>query len=104
MPQKPAKFGIKFWIICDADTYYVLQVFSYTGKADRIEEGLGNHVVIKLMNPYSGTRLNVITDNFLTNRSTAKKLKKHEITMVGTVCQNRKEIPEEIKLDKESER
>ena len=49
MPQKPAKFGIKFWLICDADTYYVLQVFPYTGKTGRIEEGLGDHVVMKLM-------------------------------------------------------
>ena len=103
MPQKPAKFGIKFWMICDVDTYYVLQAFPYTGKTDRIEEGLGDHVVMKLMNPYFETGLNVTTDNFFTNLSTAKKLKKHKITMVGTVRQNRKEIPEEIKFDKKDE-
>ena len=71
MPQKPAKFGIKFWLLCDVDPYYVLQAFPYTRKTDRIEEGLGDQVVMKLMNPY-----------------------------FGTVRQNRKEIPEEIKLDK----
>ena len=102
MPQKPAKFGIKFWLICDVDTYYALQAFPYTGKTDRIEEGLCDHTVMKLMNPYFDTGLNVTTDNFFTNLSTAKKLKKHKITMVGTVHQNRKEIPEEIKLDKKN--
>ena len=38
MPQKPQKFGIKYWLICDVDTYYVLQAFPYTGKTDQIEE------------------------------------------------------------------
>ena len=58
---------------------------------------------MKLMKPYFGTGLNVTTDNFFTNLSTAKNLKKHKITMAGTVAQNRKEIPEEIKLDKKDE-
>ena len=65
MPQKPTMFGIKFWLICDVDTYYVLQAFPYTGKIDRIEESLGDHVVMKLMKTYFDTGLNVITDNFL---------------------------------------
>ena len=77
--------------------------FSIYWKTDRIEEGLGDHVVMKLMKPYFGTGLNVTTDNFFTNLSTAKNLKKHKITMAGTVAQNRKEIPEEIKLDKKDE-
>lgn len=34
---------------------------------------------------------------------TAKKLKTHKITMVGTVLQNRKEILEEVNLDKKDE-
>ena len=42
MSQKPAKFGINFYMICDVDTYYVLQ----------------------LMNSYFDTGLNVTTDNF----------------------------------------
>ena len=37
------------------------------------------------------------------DETTAKKLKKHKITMAGTVRQNRKEIPEEIKLGKKDE-
>ena len=44
------------------------------------------------------------TDNFFTNLSTAKKLKNHKITMVGTLCQNIKKIPEEIKLDKKDKK
>ena len=43
------------------------------------------------------------TDNFFTNLSTVKKLRKHKIIMVGTVHHSRKDIPEEIKLDKKDE-
>ena len=74
MPQKPAKFGIKFWLICDVDTYHVFQAFPYTGKTNRIQEGLGDHDVMKLMKLYFDTGLNVTTDNSFTNLSTAKKL------------------------------
>ena len=62
---KACKVWNKFWAICDADTCYVLQAFPYTGQTDRIEEGLGDHVVMKLMNPYFDTGLNVTTNNFL---------------------------------------
>ena len=58
---------------------------------------------MKLINRYFDIGLNVTTDNFFANLSIAKKLKKHKITMVGTVHQNRKEIPEELKHDKKDE-
>ena len=64
MSQKPAKFGIKFWMVCDAETYYVLQLFPYTGKTDFIEEGFREYVFIKLVTPYFNIGLNTITDKF----------------------------------------
>ena len=71
-------FGIKFWMICDANTYYVLQAFPYTRKTNRTEERLGDYVVTKLMKHYFNTGLNVTTGKFFTKLSTAKKLKKHQ--------------------------
>ena len=65
IPQKPAKFGIKFWMICDAGTY-VLKAFPYKG---RIDEGLNDHVVMKLMISYFNTGLNVTTDDLLPRSS-----------------------------------
>ena len=91
-------------INCDIGTNYVIQTFLYIGKTDQIEEGLGNQVVMKLMNPYFNTGLNVTTENFFTNLSVAKKFKNLNITMVSTVCKNIKEIPKEIKLDKKGKK
>ena len=59
--EKSAKFGIKFWMFCDSETYYVLRVFPYTGKTDRIKEGLSNYVAVKLITPYFNMRINVTT-------------------------------------------
>ena len=36
MPKKPAKYGLKFWLLCDVDSRYVLSIDLYTGKKDNI--------------------------------------------------------------------
>ena len=68
IPQKPAKFGIKFWMLCDATTYYVLRAFPYVGKEeDRASTGLGEFVILTLLEPYRNAGLNVTCDNFFTS-------------------------------------
>ena len=52
-------------MICDVDTYNVLQALPYTEETDGNEEGLGDHVMTKLMNLYFDTGLNMTTDVFL---------------------------------------
>ena len=51
MLQKSAKFGIKFWMVCDTTTSFVLWAFPYVGREER-EVGLGEHVTLSLMEPY----------------------------------------------------
>ena len=63
MLQKSAKFGIKFWMVCDTTTSFVLRAFPYVGIEER-EVGLGEHVTLSLMEPYQNMGLNVITGNF----------------------------------------
>ena len=50
MPMKPDKFGIKVWLLADADTYYVPRFQVYLGKSRTNSElfqrkGLGYYVV-----------------------------------------------------------
>ena len=50
MPQKPAKFAIKFWLLCDIMTSYVLR--AQCNKEDRsVDASMAEHVVLDLMNP-----------------------------------------------------
>ena len=91
VPQKPSKFGIKFWMLCDVKTSYALRATPYLGKEDRPDDvGVADHVVLTLMDPYHKTSLNVTTDNFFMSIKTAKKLLEHDITMVGTLRINKK--------------
>ena len=99
MPNKPDKFGIKFWMAADVKTKYMLNSFSYMGKDDSRPAGvtLDEHVVLRLLEPYRKTGRNVTTDNFFTSVNLAKTLRQQGINIVGTVNCIRKEIPQEIK-------
>ena len=48
MPNKPDKFGIKFWMAAVVKTKYMLHSFPYTGKDDSRPAGvtLGEHIVL----------------------------------------------------------
>ena len=102
-PNKPDNFGIKFWMAADVQTKYMLHSFPYLGKDDSRPAGiaLGEHVVLRLTEPYRKTGRNVTTDNFFTSVNLAKALRQKGISIVGTVNRIRKDIPQEIKKVKE---
>ena len=66
-PKKPDKLGIKFWMVADVNTKYLLHSIPYLGKDDSrsAEVKLGEHVVLQLFELYRKTGRNVTTDNFL---------------------------------------
>ena len=51
MPNKPVKWGMKLWCICDAQTGYWLGFDVYTGKSDDSAQNLdlGYRVVMRPM-------------------------------------------------------
>ena len=81
MPNKPDKFGIKFWLAADVDTKYMVNGYPYLGKdpSRPAKQSLGESVVLKLVEPFLGKGRNVTTDNFFTSLPLAHKLlaKKH---------------------------
>ena len=99
MPQKPAKFGIKYWLLCDVKPSYVLRAIPYVGKEDRPQIGVAEYVVMSLMEPYHNTEQNVTIDDYFTMLKTAKNLLQHNITMVGTLRKNKREISIELHAD-----
>ena len=77
----------------------MLRATPYVGKEDRPQIGVAEHVVMSLMEPYHNTGQNVTTDNYFTLLKTAKNLLQHNITMVGTMRKNKREIPLELHAD-----
>ncbi|KAL7399436.1 hypothetical protein ABVT39_024263 [Epinephelus coioides] len=93
MPSKPAKYGIKSWVACDARSSYVWKMQVYTGKPQggRPEKNQGTRVVLDLTRGLSGR--NVTCDNFFTSYDLGQRLLRRGLTMVGTIRKNKPELP-----------
>ena len=96
MPNKPAKYGLKLFIICDAKTSYCWDAIFYTGKSsEKRATNLGQSIVLELTRPLRGTGRNITCDNWFTSFALAEDLLLHNLTMVGTIKKNKKEIPKQ---------
>ncbi|XP_036828296.1 piggyBac transposable element-derived protein 4-like [Oncorhynchus mykiss] len=94
IPSKPAKYGIKSWVACDAKSSYAWKMQVYTGKAagGGPEKNQGARVVLDLTEGLPGGH-NVTCDNFFTSYELGQRLLERNLTMVGTVRKNKAELP-----------
>lgn len=93
IPSKPGRYGIKIWALCDSQSFYAYNMQVYTGRNPncRPEINQGKRVVLDLTEGSRGR--NVTCDNFFTSYDLAVELKKRDMTIVGTIRKNRKELP-----------
>ena len=98
IPSKPGKYGIKKWVICDSLTSYVLKMDIYKGKEvhQSRQVNLGEKVVLNLVEPFKRSGRNITCDNFFTSLGLARKLLNDNLTVVGTIRKNKKELPKEF--------
>ncbi|RXM32260.1 PiggyBac transposable element-derived protein 4 [Acipenser ruthenus] len=96
IPSKQHHFGIKFFIICDVKTRYILNVIVYTGGTTDIL-----HDVLSLMKPYLDKGHIVYTDNWYNSPALFECLHSQDTDACGTVRSNRKRMPQfKTKLEK----
>lgn len=99
----PNKFGIKFWLASDVKSKYLVNAFPYLEKDEmRLSVPSGEFVVLKLMEPYVGCGRTVKTDNFFTSLSLAIKLTTKRTSLVGSIRQNKRELPKLAKSKKDN--
>lgn len=99
IPNKPAKYGLKVFALCDSKTFYVANLEVYCGKQPEGPYSQSNspqHIVQRLVEPYRGKNRNLTCDNWYTSYPLAKLLLENKITMVGTLRKNKREIPPEL--------
>lgn len=104
MPSKPAKYGLKMQCLADARTCYVYNTYLYCGKGsdgmslseNEKKYNIPSQAVLRLCKPIYGTNRNITTDNWYTSLELANILKEKQLTLVGTVKKNKKEIPKEF--------
>ncbi|CAB4063339.1 unnamed protein product [Lepeophtheirus salmonis] len=104
VPSKPARYGVKVHALCDSKTFYVYNMEIYAGlqpegpvEAD-MEFNSSKAVVLRLISDISGSGRNItFNDYWYTSILLVKELlENHNITSVGTLRNNKKEIPPEF--------
>ena len=103
---KPGKFGMKlFWLTNSAGSY-VYNGITYIGtgtlptKVMEMSTNFSEAVVMHLCYPIYGSGANVTGDNYFTSSSLIDKLAEKKLTYIGTIRQNRRDVPPEAKSTK----
>lgn len=96
MKNKPDSYGLKIWMMCDAKTFYVKNFQVYLGKQNNQRDKNQSQRVVLDLTQCLSKGSNVTTDNFFTSIPLAMKLLQRNITLVGTLRQNRKGIPHDM--------
>lgn len=99
MPNKPAKYGIKIFWLCDANSGYAKDGMVYLGRqpGEPVQTDLASNVVKNLCASIYSTGRNLTTDNYFTTHSLAEFLLTKNVTLLGTMKLNRREIPPLLK-------
>lgn len=97
IPSKRHRLGIKFYVICDCQTGYVLDFVVYTGTDVDIAQndplGFSGAVVKHLMVNFLGKNHILYTDNYYTSPILSQYLKEHRTESCGTVHATRNGFP-----------
>ena len=90
MPNKPAKYGIKIVMACDAENAYMFNAVTYLGKEkkqdNKAKQGnVAKKLTMTLLDPYLDAGRNVTVDNWFTTLPLANELYQRKTTLVGTI-------------------
>ena len=99
--DKPVKWGVKVWMMCDAKSGYNLNFDVYAGKEKDLRDhitnmGLASGVVLKLAQLLYGKGHIIYTDRFYTSPHLLHMLRQVDLSGCGTAMTNRKYFPKEI--------
>lgn len=104
IPSKRHRFGIKFFVLCDAVTGYILDFIVYTGATTETVQsnfGKSGDVVLTLLEPYLDKGHTLFLDNWYSSPDLFLWLYNRCTNACGTVRKTRKQMPKmEEKLKK----
>ncbi|CAF1167844.1 unnamed protein product [Rotaria sordida] len=102
MPKKPAKYGLKFWTLCDVKIRYVLALELCTGKVgNTVQRNISTNIVLHLVdqlpkNVQQGR--NITFDRYFSDFNLVQNLLERKMTSLGVVNHKRSFVPNELKL------
>ena len=89
MPQKPIKYGLKAYMICEASTGFVINWFLHTGTLKKSESTITHKIVMKLVDGLEGEGHTIYMDRYYTGLPLFRDLKEMNIGACGTIMLNR---------------
>lgn len=104
IPSKPEKYGIKIMALTDARTQYLYNAYIYAGK-DTDGRGLSqsekklskpSQSIVRLARPLYNSNRNITADNWFSSMELVEYLLRNGLTFVGTLKNNKREIPPEL--------
>ncbi|XP_067123686.1 piggyBac transposable element-derived protein 4-like, partial [Centruroides vittatus] len=105
IPSKRARFGIKFYNLCESSSGYLWNFIIYTGKGTILNEKykdmpLTTQIVLTLIDPLLGKGYCLTTDNYYTSPQLADHLVSCQTDFCGTLRVTRRDVPNEIQSKK----
>jgi len=98
MPQKPTRFGLKAYVLCEASIGYVLNWTLHTGDVMKSEnQGVTQKIVMRLVDGFEGENYNIYMDRYYTSLPLLLDLKDIKINACGTIQKNRLRLNPENK-------
>lgn len=98
MKSKPARYGIKFFWLCDARNGFALAGEIYSGRGQEGRNvGLAEKIVLSLTAFYADSGRNIFTDRYFTSYSLCSRLLEKRLTLTGTILSTRREVPLEMR-------
>ena len=99
LPNKPTKWGIKQYFLCESKTGYALKFIAYCGRGTiPVLESFSTieSIVLSLLDGNENHDHIVYTDNFYSSPRLFKELERLKIEAWGTVKPGRKDMPSDL--------
>nr|XP_034194807.1 piggyBac transposable element-derived protein 4-like [Osmia lignaria] len=100
-PSKRARFGLKIYKLCDANTGFWSKFKIYTGQ-DKIDlnDSASENVVMELAESVLNKGYTLCIDNWYSSPALFLRLHKQKTNVIGTVRSNRKNMPKDLSTNK----
>jgi len=98
IPSKPNKYGIKFFLLCDVATRYMVNGIPYLGKGSNPSNTpAGTYFTKRLVQHIAGSCRNITADNWFSSIALADELlQEFSVTFIGTIKKNKPHLPSQL--------
>ena len=99
IPSKPAKYGLKIFMVNDVSSQYALNTIPYLGKnsahdcARPDDVNQGEFYTLQLIEELMTEGRTVVCDNWFTSLHLAQSLRLRDMHLVGTIRMNKPYLP-----------